>query len=64
MGLKTTATIARFNGYRQRVLVLNWQQGANALDTATAVRAALADMEPFFPSGLEVVYPYDTNTIC
>ncbi|MFP1452494.1 efflux RND transporter permease subunit [Escherichia coli] len=35
--------------------------GANALDTAAAIRAELAKMEPFFPSGLKIVYPYDTT---
>ena len=35
--------------------------GANALDTATAIRAELKRMEPFFPSGLKIVYPYDTT---
>ncbi|WP_369677654.1 efflux RND transporter permease subunit, partial [Klebsiella pneumoniae] len=35
--------------------------GANALDTANAIRAELAKMEPFFPSGMKIVYPYDTT---
>ncbi len=35
--------------------------GANALDTAEGVRARIAELKPFFPSGLEVVYPYDTT---
>ncbi|WP_213680051.1 efflux RND transporter permease subunit [Salmonella enterica] len=35
--------------------------GANALDTATAIRAELKKMEPFFPPGMKIVYPYDTT---
>ncbi len=60
-GLKNYSTIARFNGLPAAGIGIKLATGANALDTATAVRAALADMEPFFPSGLEVVYPYDTT---
>lgn len=35
--------------------------GANALETAQAVRDRIADLEPFFPEGLQVTYPYDTT---
>jgi HAE1 family hydrophobic/amphiphilic exporter-1/multidrug efflux pump len=35
--------------------------GANALDTADAVRARLDELSQFFPEGLEVVYPVDTT---
>ncbi|HEK3102789.1 TPA: efflux RND transporter permease subunit [Proteus mirabilis] len=61
MGAENYSTIARFNGLPAAGIGIKLATGANALDTATAVRAALADMEPFFPSGLEVVYPYDTT---
>lgn len=35
--------------------------GANALQTAQAVRDRIAELEPFFPEGLQVTYPYDTT---
>ena len=35
--------------------------GANALDTADAVRARIKDLSAYFPQGLEIVYPYDTT---
>jgi HAE1 family hydrophobic/amphiphilic exporter-1 len=35
--------------------------GANALDTAKAIRAKLKEMSVFFPPGMKVVYPYDTT---
>ncbi len=35
--------------------------GANALDTADAVRARIKELSAFFPQGLEIVYPYDTT---
>lgn len=35
--------------------------GANALETAQMIRDRIAELEPFFPEGLEVTYPYDTT---
>src|SRR3984957_1705180 len=35
--------------------------GANALDTARAIRATMDRLQPYFPSGLKMVYPYDTT---
>jgi len=35
--------------------------GANALQTANAVRARIAQLQPYFPHGLQVVYPNDTT---
>ncbi|MDX1573774.1 MAG: efflux RND transporter permease subunit [Methylophaga sp.] len=35
--------------------------GANALETAQAVRDRIGELEPFFPEGLQVTYPYDTT---
>ncbi|MEQ4922780.1 efflux RND transporter permease subunit [Proteus hauseri] len=61
MGAESYSTVARFNGLPASGIGIKLATGANALDTATAVRAALAEMEPFFPAGLEVVYPYDTT---
>ena len=42
-------------------LGISLASGANALDTANAVRKRIAELERFFPQGLEVVYPYDTT---
>ncbi|WP_240334902.1 efflux RND transporter permease subunit, partial [Pseudomonas syringae] len=35
----------------------------NALDTAKAIRATVSSLEPFFPPGMKVVYPYDTTPV-
>jgi HAE1 family hydrophobic/amphiphilic exporter-1/multidrug efflux pump len=35
--------------------------GANALETAGAVRARVDELAPFFPEGLKAVYPLDTT---
>ncbi|MFT4290386.1 efflux RND transporter permease subunit, partial [Enterobacter sp.] len=53
--------VAKFNGKPASGLGIKLATGANALDTATAIRAELKKMEPFFPSGLKIVYPYDTT---
>ncbi|HCC11202.1 MAG TPA: hydrophobe/amphiphile efflux-1 family RND transporter, partial [Atlantibacter hermannii] len=53
--------IARYNGQPAAGLGIKLATGANALDTAAAVRESIEKMKPFFPRGLEVVYPYDTT---
>ncbi|EDX6249928.1 efflux RND transporter permease subunit [Salmonella enterica subsp. diarizonae] len=53
--------IAKFNGQPASGLGIKLATGANALDTATAIRAELKKMEPFFPPGMKIVYPYDTT---
>ncbi|MBA4117545.1 MAG: hydrophobe/amphiphile efflux-1 family RND transporter [Candidatus Puniceispirillum sp.] len=35
--------------------------GANALETADRVRARMAELEPYMPEGMKVVFPYDTT---
>jgi multidrug efflux pump len=42
-------------------LAVTLAAGANALDTAEGVRARIAELQPFFPPGLDVVYPFDTT---
>ncbi len=50
-----------YNGKPASGLAVKLASGANALDTADAVRATIDGLKPFFPPGLEVVYPYDTS---
>ncbi|HOC01127.1 MAG TPA: efflux RND transporter permease subunit, partial [Verrucomicrobiota bacterium] len=49
------------NGRPSAGLAIRQAPGANALDTADAIKARLAELSAFFPAGLEVVYPYDTT---
>jgi len=53
--------VVKVNGKPASALGIQLASGANALDTAKAIRAKIADLEPFFPHGLKVVYPYDTT---
>ncbi len=54
--------VTTFNGQPAAGMGINLATGANALDAAKAVRNKLAELQPYFPAGLEVVYPYDTTT--
>ena len=52
---------AQFNGKPASGMAIKLASGANALDTAKAIRATVAELEPFFPPGMKAVYPYDTT---
>jgi multidrug efflux pump len=54
-------TIAFHNGQPSTGLAIRLATGANALQTVDAVRARLVELEPFFPPGVEAVFPYDTT---
>jgi hydrophobe/amphiphile efflux-1 (HAE1) family protein len=49
------------NGKPSSGMGIRLAAGANALDTADAVRARIDELRPFFPHGLDVVYPLDTT---
>ena len=61
LGAENYGIIARYNGKPAAGIGIKLATGANALDTAKAVRDKLTEMSEFFPDGLEVVYPYDTT---
>lgn len=61
LGAENYQTAARYNGKYASGIAITLATGANALDTADAVRARLADLQPTFPDNIEVVYPYDTT---
>ena len=52
---------AFFNGKPSAGLAIRQAPGANALDTADAVKKKLEEMSRYFPPGMKVVYPYDTT---
>jgi multidrug efflux pump len=61
IGAQDYSTVARYNGQPAAGIGVKLAAGANALKTATAVRAALAEMKRYFPAGVDVVIPYDTT---
>ena len=61
LGGENYDVIAKYNGQPASGLGIKLATGANALDTANAVRATIESLKPTFPAGLKVVYPYDTT---
>ena len=61
LGGQTYAIDSYFNGKPASGLAVKLAPGANALDTAQAVRDTINSLKPFFPPGMDVVYPYDTT---
>ena len=49
------------NGKPSAGMAIRQAAGANALDTADAVKAKMKEMSRYFPPGMKVVYPYDTT---
>jgi multidrug efflux pump len=50
-----------YNGKPSALMAIRQAAGANALDTADAVKAKMKEMSRYFPPGMKVVYPYDTT---
>ena len=61
LGAESYGTIARFNGKPASGIAVRLASGANALSTATAVRAKVDELSQYFPSGVKYVIPYDTT---
>ena len=61
LGSDSYAVDILYNGKPSTGLAIRQMAGANALDTANAVKAKLEEMKPYFPHGMKVVYPYDTT---
>ncbi|GAB7125746.1 multidrug efflux RND transporter permease subunit AcrB [Silvimonas sp. JCM 19000] len=61
LGGEDYSVVSRYNGKPASGLAIKLATGANALDTANAVRAKVDDLSRYFPQGLKVVYPYDTT---
>ncbi|MGV4283641.1 efflux RND transporter permease subunit [Citrobacter freundii] len=61
LGGENYNVVARINGKPASGFGIKLATGANALDTANAIKAKLVELQPFFPQGMKVVYPYDTT---
>lgn len=61
LGAESYNTIARYNRQPATGLAVNLATGANALETAAAVKERVAELEQFFPEGVSLVIPYDTT---
>ncbi|HVZ44891.1 MAG TPA: efflux RND transporter permease subunit [Ramlibacter sp.] len=61
LGAESFAVDDQYNGQAASALGIQLATGANALATAKAVRARIDQLQPYFPPGLEVVYPNDVT---
>lgn len=50
-----------YNGMPSSGLAIRQAPGANALNTAKAVKNKMEEMSHYFPAGMKVIYPYDTT---
>ena len=61
LGTEFYDIVTTYNGKPIGGIAIRQAAGANALDAADAVKAKMAEMSRFFPTGLKVVYPHDTT---
>ena len=61
LGAKDYTTATRYNGAPATGLAVSLATGANALNTAAAVKATIDRLKPTLPEGIDVVYPFDTT---
>jgi len=61
LGAKDYSIRSRYNGKTATLIAVYQQPGANALQVATDVRTALADMKKSFPPGLDYDIALDTT---
>ena len=61
LGPESYTLNCKYNGANAAGLAIKLATGANALDTAKAVKEMLTKLQPLFPAGLKVVYSYDTT---
>ena len=59
LGGESYDVIGTYNDKPAAALAITLASGANALDTAEAVKKKINELSPYFPPGLEVNYPYD-----
>jgi multidrug efflux pump len=61
LGAQDYSIAARMDGQPAASIAVRLSPGANALDTAKAVKAKMAELARYFPKGVEWVVPYDTS---
>ncbi|MEQ5872191.1 efflux RND transporter permease subunit [Sagittula sp. NFXS13] len=61
IGQESYGGAAKFNGANAAGFGVNLATGANAVDTAEAVRETLSELEASLPEGVEIAYAYDTS---
>lgn len=58
-----SGTSAKYKGQHASAIALRLATGGNVLEAVAAVRATIERLEPNFPPGMKVVFPYDTAPV-
>ncbi len=61
IGSESYTTTAAYNGHAAVGAAVDLATGANAMATAKAVKAKVAELKQYLPADVEVVYPFDTT---
>ncbi|HLA35932.1 MAG TPA: efflux RND transporter permease subunit, partial [Rhodocyclaceae bacterium] len=61
LGAQDYSIAARMDGQPAASIAVRLSPGANALETAKAVKAKMAELSAWFPPGVSWVVPYDTS---
>ena len=61
LGAQDYSIAARMDGQPAASIAIRLSPGANALDTANAVKARMTELATYFPKGMSWVVPYDTS---
>ena len=61
LGAQDYSIQARIDGQPTAAIAVRMAPGANALDTANAVKSKMAELARYFPPGIDWVVPYDTS---
>ncbi|OFZ66757.1 MAG: multidrug efflux RND transporter permease subunit [Betaproteobacteria bacterium RBG_16_56_24] len=61
LGAQDYSVSARIDGQPASVVAIRLAPSANALETAKAIKARMAQLAKFFPKGVDWLVPYDTS---
>lgn len=61
LGAQDYSVAARIDGQPASAIAIRMSPSANALDTARAVKAKMAELANYFPEGIDWLVPYDTS---
>ncbi len=61
LGAESYVSTAKYNGHPAAGIAIRLAPGANALDTAAAVKARMVQLEKNFPANYKYVVPYDST---
>ncbi len=61
LGTELPDIVGQYNGRPAAMLAVRQEAGANALDTAQGIKAAMDGLSRYFPPGMRVIYPMDTT---